>query len=212
MTVTKGILIGDSIVSNMYVDGGGTPLLAGGNTVTKLAVAGHTIQDQYAVWLASAARGDASYNWIYYQCGINNILHNDQSEATIRSAYQTFIADIKAQNPGAVLWVSKMMPAKGYLDAINGTRYPLWQAVNADYLADYPSNYRTEVSDQLNDGADSLQAIYQSGDGGLHPNHNANVATGTTIRGWIDAVFEPPPSPPPPFSPTYWQRFRVRGA
>lgn len=206
--ITKGALLGDSIVSNMYNDAHNV-FEAGGSTVTKLAIAGAIITGQYATWLASSVRGNSSYDWIFLMVGINDVLA-DTSSTTCLANIDTFLADIKANNPNAKLYFDIMDPAKTRLDATGGDRYPLWQAINTGYLARGAIRL---VSDAMNDGADSLKSIYfQSSDNGLHPNTAGNVQSATVLRAQIDTDFPgPPPSPPPPFTPTYWQRQYRRG-
>lgn len=206
--ITKGALLGDSIVSNMY-NNASNIFTAGGSSVTKLAVAGAIVSGQYATWLASAVRGNTSYDWLFLMVGINDVLA-DTSSATILANIDTFIADIKANNPNAKLYFDIMDPCKTRLDATGGDRYALWQTVNAGYVT---RGAMSIVSTAMNDGADSLKSIYfQSVDNGLHPNSAGDIQSATVMRAQIDTDFPgPPPSPPPPFTPTYWQRQYRRG-
>lgn len=210
--VTKGALLGDSIVSNMGTNAGSV-LTAGGSTFTKLAIAGAIVTGQYATWQASSVRGNSSYDWIFLMVGINDVLAGTAS-ATILANIDTFLNDIKTNNPNAKLYFDIMDPCKTRLDATTLTggldRYVLWQTVNAGYVSRGAINI---VSAAMNDGADSLKSIYfQAGDNGLHPNAAGDTQSATVLRAQIDTDFPgPPPSPPPPFTPTYWQRLYRRG-
>lgn len=207
--ITKGVLIGDSIVSNIFNDAHNV-LEAGGSTVTKLAVAGAIVSDQLAVWQASSVRGNSSYDWGFAMIGINNALAGN-SAASYLATLDTLLADIHTNNPGMHLFLDIMDPCKTRLDATGGDRYGLWQSYNAGLLA--RGAIRT-ISDLMNDGADSLKSIYfQAGDNGLHPNTQGNIDSATALRALVNAQFpDPPPDPPPPFAPNYWQRPYRRGA
>lgn len=211
---TKGALIGDSIVNQMTLGAINKAVLeAGGSTWTRLAAAGHTTANQLAVWLASSVRGNNTYDWLFYMCGINDDLHGDRTVGQVLADVDAWRADAASQNPNARLYLSIMCPAKQKLDEVTLTggpdRYALWQAINAGYVA---RGFRTDLSLAINDGSDNLAASKDSGDH-LHPNAAGDLSNCNKLRSWIDADFpDPPPDPPPPFSPTRWQRFRRRGA
>lgn len=149
-----------------------------GKVVDKIAAAGEETVQQYTRWLASERRGDVRVKWIFIQCGINNILHGSYTAAQIIAQMSTLIADIQATTPWATIFLAKMDPAKSKLDAVSLTggpnRYQQWVDVNAGYASSFPTLWSTSISDALNDGADSLQSTYDSGDG-LHPNSSGDV-------------------------------------
>jgi lysophospholipase L1-like esterase len=181
---TRGALLGDSIVSNLY-NNARNLLQVQGDTVIRLAVAGSTVLDQYNAWLTSTARGNPAIDWIYLQCGINDILHGDKTAAVIVQQMTVFLDDIYAHNPNAVVFFGAMDPARTKLDAIAANRYPLWQQVQAGYAA---LGARFDISDALNDGTDRLIPIDDYGDG-LHPSPTGDRTSATILRSWVVAAF-----------------------
>jgi hypothetical protein len=80
-----------------------------------------------------------------------------------------------------------MDPCKTKLDAVSLTggpnRYTQWTTVNANLAAAFPAIWHTDISDNLNDGADSLKAGYDSGDN-LHPNSTGDQDSATILDAW----------------------------
>lgn len=180
---TKGVLCGDSIVQNMYNNA--HPVLEkGGNTVVKLAVAATVVNDQYNTWLASAQRGDPTVGWVYIKCGINDVIAGTAA-ATVLATMTTWWNDIRAQNPTAVIFLEQMNPAKSKLDTVSANRYPIWLALNSGYAG---LGGRTEISNAVNNGADSIQAQYDNGDG-LHLNPAGDTLSAGILRYRRDLTF-----------------------
>lgn len=162
-----------------------------GKVINAIAAAGHEVIDQYNLWLASESRGDPRVRWVFVQCGINNILHGTYTAAQIIAQMATLIGDIQTQNPDADIYLAKMDPAKFRLDIVTGTggpnRYTQWVDVNAGYAAAHPAIWLTTISDALNDGADNLDAAYDSGDG-LHPNTTGDAIAVDDLKAWAVAL------------------------
>lgn len=188
---TKGVLIGDSIVQNMYLYSR-APLVAGGSTVTRLAVAGDTIGNQIGRWMVSPLRGDETVDWIYVQIGINDILHGQLDAREMYGIMSLFIADIRANNPGALVYLSVPDPAKLKLDAVSLTggknRQQVWVEFKALLLANGGTSF---ISDALNDGNDSLIVMFEKPDH-LHPNPAGDLLSGNLLRAKVDETFSCP--------------------
>lgn len=167
------VLIGDSIVSNMYGNAFNV-LRPVGKVLIKQATAGDEIVDEYNRWLVSEYRGDVRVKWIYVQCGINNIVHGSYTDAQIVAQMSTLISDIQTHNPNAHIFLQKMDPCKTYLGTIGAGRYPQWQNVDALMATTFGALYLTAVSDNINDGFDDAKVVY-GGPGLLHPNSTADV-------------------------------------
>jgi lysophospholipase L1-like esterase len=177
-------LLGDSIVSNLYNTAHST-LTAGGQTATKIAVAGATVQTQFATWQASAVRGDLSYTAFYLQCGVNNVLA-DNSAASTGAAMATFLADINTTNPNAIVLLEIMDPAAARMISTAPDRLPIFNALQAIYLG---FGAQTSISDALNDGSGNLAPAYNNGDN-LHPNPAGDTLSATILRAWMVATFQ----------------------
>jgi lysophospholipase L1-like esterase len=188
---TKGVLVGDSIVSNLY-NNARNILLASGHTVFRNAVAGATVHDQLLTWQASALRGDPTIDWFYVQCGINDVAHGGVAALAIADDMEVLLDDIHTHNPGAVVFVGIMDPARTKLEAIAADRYPLWQALNALYVSRFAA--RGEISNALNNGADALLAIDDNGDG-LHPSPTGDRTSAMILAGWVTPMFQAPCAP-----------------
>lgn len=157
----------------------------------RAAVAGEEIGQQYAHWLVSDFRGDVRVKFIYVQCGINDILHGSYTASQIIANMTTMINDMQTMNPWSTIRLEKMDPAKTKLDAVSLTggpnRYQQWLDVNAGLAAAFPTIWHTDISDNLNDGADSLKATRDSGDG-LHPNSTGDTESATILNTWASSL------------------------
>jgi lysophospholipase L1-like esterase len=185
---TKGLMIGDSITVGVFKFR--TPILAAGNTVVNNSVAGHAVGEQFAVWLVSPYRGDPSIDWIFVQIGINDILHGLTTAPQTVALMRVFLADIRTNNPHAVIFFGKITPSKVRLDQVTATsgpnRYQLWLDVNAGYSNFV--NVLPGIANALNDGADSLRPEYDHGDH-LHLSDTGYTLSATVLESWIAAAF-----------------------
>ena len=189
---TKGVMIGDSITVGVYKYR--TPITSKGHIVLNNAVAGHEIGNQYAVWLTSPYRGDASIDWIFIQVGINDILHDITTVPQYTALMRVFLADIRASNPHAVIFFGKVTPAKSRFDEITAVaghnRYQMWLDTNSAYASF--TTVLPGIAAALNDGADSLLPQYANTDH-LHLNIDGYTLSSTILESWIEAAFPPVP-------------------
>lgn len=185
---TKGVLIGDSIVQDLYL-AARTEMQADGDVLYKVAVAGATVHDQYLTWFTSTLRGQADIDWIYIQIGINDDLHGQDSVSVVAQNMSELIHDIQMVNPNAIIFFATMDPAKAKLDMVSLSggpdRYQYWKDLNAKYLA---MQARDDLSQGLNNGSDYLALNYDGGDG-LHPNTAGDLASAAVLQSWIDERF-----------------------
>jgi hypothetical protein len=190
--VTHGLILGDSIPRDMYVNGLGV-LQVNGDKVALGAVGGATVGDQFANWRTSYARGSDDLDWIYLQAGINDIIHgNITVEATV-STMAAFLEDIHTANPHTLVFLGAMGPARSRLDIITGvSRYPMWIAVQGGYAA---LDAMPGISDALNDGMDNLLLSCDSGDH-LHPLPACDKSSAAILRTWVDFAFPDIPCAP----------------
>ena len=158
---------------------------ANGELCNSLAVAGHTILQQQAKFLADNNR--EKYKYIIVEIGLNDVLPSE-SAATAMLRYQKLIDTINAVNPTAKIIVSKMIPCKQRLinvyGATNGlVSYNKWLAMN-DAIMNTVTGVDYRISrhcDLLNDGNGNLKAIYDCGDG-IHENNNARKIIAAEFR------------------------------
>lgn len=170
--VSHGCVIGDSTVADypaISQNSVASYLLLptgsqGASTVTSLAVAGHTIAQQKAEWVADANK--ATYDWILVEVGLNDV-QPDVPTATTLAAYQDLIDTINAgKKENAVVIAAAMTPCKARLitlyGAIDGaTSFAKWEAMNAAIMGG--TNAITGVDYRV----DSHVAILDRGDGNL---------------------------------------------
>lgn len=197
----KLVLVGDSIVLAMFTNALGI-LSAGGRTITNLGVAGHTAANQLATWLASAQRGDATYDSAFIQVGINDI-RTAGSVATCLSNVEAIRADMRTQNPGMKIFLGWMLPAR--LDpSVTGSYLTKWIPINAGYSAAGTSGATigavdlvvTGCSRALDDGTGALMAGFDSSDH-LHPTTGGNRLNAVRLREALNGYFglvDPTPS------------------
>lgn len=188
-------LIGDSIVNNMYaVSGNRTIITAGGSmggaiTLTNQAVNGDIIQGQTTLWQANALRGDSSLSAVFVQCGVNNAKGGDQAHL-VMGFMETLIEDIRANNPGAKILMSQMLPCGIYLDNLgtNPNHRGNVEVINALFKARYGADSR--LHDMFNNprSTGDLLTEFDSGDG-IHPAAIGYQAQAKQIRIWMDQLF-----------------------
>lgn len=178
---TRGVLIGDSIVQNLFLNARNV-LQANGSLVLKIAVAGAKIEDQYYTWTMSPLHSDPNIDWFYVQCGINNILGTGQTVEQDAHVMQVLLEDLHQTHPNAKIYFATMDPARGMLINVPGPeRYPMWQDLNALFIA---MGANDTISQGLNDGMDNLASNYNNGDG-LHPNPAGDLASAAILQSWI---------------------------
>lgn len=186
-----GVMLGDSIVSQMQIAGRVKLCIPPNDTATSkvlaLAVAGWEVGQMYTSWLGSTGRGNPRTKWVFFQGGINDILHGQLSAAQIEAKIDQLIADIQTSTPWATIYMAKMDPCHAYLDTVGADRYPRYQAVDAYLAATYPSIYHTDIHDALADGNDDFQTIY--GGQVLHPNTTGDGVAVDTFKAWLVATF-----------------------
>jgi len=176
---SKGAILGNSTIAT-YSCGLGienflmtTADSALGTTITNLAVPGHTIAQQMAVWQADANK--ATYDWIIVEVGLNNLDYT-VSAATSLADYQVLIDTINAQKKStATVIVSAMTPDRQRLIDIWGSTngniaYQKWITMNNAIMGGQPYritgvNYRVnEHIPYLSDTAGNLLEQFDCGD------------------------------------------------
>lgn len=183
--VTRGLLLGDFNALHLYENGRST-LEVDGDTVQSRAAAHATVGDQLAAWLTSPERGDAHIDWIYFQCGINDVIAGGATAHALTSQMAAFLEDVHMNNPDAVVFLGALGPARSRIDTIPGTaRYPLWLEIQDGYAT---LGALTQISTSMNDGADNLVSQCDSGDH-LTPTPACDRNSALILRGWVDEAF-----------------------
>lgn len=200
-TAFKLVFIGDSLLDNY----GGMPRIStlyftpeqisAGCVAVNLAVSGHQIANQIAVWDAYDEKD--TVNAAYIQIGINNLNPFAQPNPLVyASELQGLIDDVRAGigAEGKII-VGVMTPWHGYMDANMSVEnaalwYQLWLDVNAAYLSETTGVdvYVTENRDTLMEGAGYLKAEYDIGDH-LHTNADGRYAMVIPIQAAINPLF-----------------------
>lgn len=200
----EGALLGDSIVAPR----GNLPSLASivarslssKPPILSIAKGGATILDQLTAWqntLFNRSRTEAL--WTVMQCGINDI-GNGRTPQQILTDYQTYSNEIEAMCPfGVINILSKILPARVYLNGISSTLYPIWDVVNtltkrndgtlacvdvATLLTGFTDLVSAHV-DELRNGEFDLQTFLSEFEtaytftpsDGLHPNYLSPIGT-----------------------------------
>lgn len=104
--------VGDSTVAEFPTGVGITPIanLVAGIIPTTLAVPGHTIAQQQAVWSAQSVDQKQSYGAVVIQVGLNDITSGGSASAAI-ARLQALVTLIRAEvAPACKIIVSKMIP------------------------------------------------------------------------------------------------------
>jgi hypothetical protein len=157
---TVGLFIGDSIVHGVYRDA--FLILQGhGDVVYSVAVAGHRINDQRLIYEGSPFIRGAKLDWIFIQLGVNDVIAG-HTVADMDRDMTMFVTSIKRWNPEAKIVMGTMLPAKSFLDTRNVGFYQVWKDGNSLYQSKYGAF--SDISDAVNDGADSLMAEFSSPD------------------------------------------------
>lgn len=149
---------------------------AAGIKIDELAVAGHTIVQQQAVYLNSANK--ALYGWVLVEIGLNDLNPAENVSITM-SRYQHLIDTINYYSTNALVVVGTMTPCKerciDVYGAVNGlVSYQKWLDMNTAILTTI-TNADARVSAHtalLNDGNGNLATIYDMGDH-IHENNTA---------------------------------------
>jgi lysophospholipase L1-like esterase len=199
ITPRSGCIIGDSS-SAAYA--GGTRIAdflytsaqtAAGWKVNSLAVPGHTIAQQKAVYLADSNK--ATYDYTIVQIGGNDLKPEEPASAAI-SRLQDLINTVNAhKKPKALTIISTMLPNRQRLmdihGAINGPiAYQKFLDINNAIKGGGPTpitGVDCRISCHtalLNDGNGNLAAAYDTGD----HTHENNAARQIIARIWNDAL------------------------
>ena len=147
---------------------------ANGDFCNSLAVAGHTILQQQAIYLADTKK--EKYKYIIVEIGLNDV-QPAESANTAMLRYQKLIDTINATNTTAKIIVSKMIPCKQRLINVYGptnglVSYNKWLAMNSAIMNTVTGvDYRiSRHCDLLNDGSGNLASVYDCGDR-IHENN-----------------------------------------
>lgn len=182
---SHGVIIGNSTIAAYDCGTSGIEVYlmttadsAAGSTITNIAVPGHTIAQQQAVWEADSDK--ATYDWVLVEIGLND-LNPAESAATALGRYQELIDTINAQKKSsAVVIVSAMIPCKQRLTDLYGgsgpAAYQKWIDMNNAIMGGEPNkitgvDYRINKHvTLLNDGSGNLSPAYDCGDH-IHQNN-----------------------------------------
>ncbi len=151
--------------------------------IMSVAQGGDTIANQQSLWGVNEYFGAASVKAVCILLGINDIA-GGASSSTVLASLNTLTAYVKANNSGAKVLLSTLLPAK---NALTGPQYTAWQAVNSGITGGSVTNVDlvvTSASTELNDGTDALKWWYDFGDG-LHEN---NRARDVVAQMWRDGL------------------------
>lgn len=189
---TKAYALGDSTVGiqfgNVVMD-----FVTSTKTKITLAVPGHTIAQQLAVWQATTIVPD-EVAWVVVQIGLNDLNPAEAAYPAI-GRLQLLINTIRKGIGDRPLLVSQMVPCRQrMIDMYGGTNGPIawqkWLDINAAIAGEGPTpitNVDGRVTAHvplLDDGSGNLAAPYDTGDH-IHTN-NAGRAINATA--WADAV------------------------
>ena len=199
LMVGSGLVLGDSTVATYA---GGTQIASfiyteeqinDGWQVTNIAVPGHTIAQQKAVYLSTASRSTVDFT--ISQIGLNDMNPAEASSVAI-ARLQDLINTINSNKKiGALTIISTMIPCRQrYIDVYGATNGPIaWQKfleIN-EAIKGYGPNPITgvdyRISDHfalLEDGNGNLNPIYDTGDH-IHQN---NAARQINARVWRDSL------------------------
>lgn len=181
----KVVLLGDSIMLSLFNNATATILAPGSRTTTNLATSGHTSAQQLAVWLASAQRGDLTYDCACIHVGINDV-QTAVAVATCLANVDSIRADMRTQNPNMRIVLSLMLPAR-----TGASVAPRWFShfipIQAGFVA-AASLYDSLVYGAyaaLDQGDGTLNPTFDSSDH-LHPTIAGNVLHAKYLRQCID--------------------------
>jgi len=192
VTLKKVALIGDSTIaayscrSQTIAQTLFTPTeITDGWQAVNLAVPGHTINQQLAVWNADSNK--STYDIIIVQIGLNDM---NTATATTLTNYQNLINQINAtKKAGAKVYISCMLPCKQrFVDLGMATGQSNWVALNNAIIdntftgVDKRNNYHVSL---LDDGNGNLAAAYNCGDH-IHENQ---AGADIIITGFRNMIF-----------------------
>ncbi|MFA6459519.1 MAG: SGNH/GDSL hydrolase family protein [Candidatus Paceibacterota bacterium] len=213
---SKGTILGDStIAAYLGYNGVDTYLLSGsdailGTIINNQAVAGHTINQQKAVWDSDPNKTE--YDWIIVEVGLNDVKYTE-TNAIVLARYQALIDDINStKKPTAIVIVATMVPVRQRLIDLYGvtnglTAYSQWQNMNTAIMGgganaitgvQYRVNAHTAA---LSDGNGNLAAVYNHGDN-IHENNVGRAIIANALRqalnqaGYADNLAAQPPVTP----------------
>ncbi len=189
--IKRVAIVGDSVTAAYW---GYNPTAEFVNQIaaTTLAVPGHTIAQQKAVWLALSDADRASFQCVIVQIGLNDLSNVTTTSASI-AGIQDLITTITASAPNVI--VSQMTPVKQrMIDMYGGVdgliAYQKWLDIN-EAIGGGGATPITGVSGRvtahvatLNDGAGNLAAAYDTGDH-VHPN---NAGRQVNAAAWQAAI------------------------
>lgn len=185
-----GAIIGDSTIASYYCGLQVRDWMlnscdsAMGEFCNSLAVPGHTILQQQAIYLADNKK--EKYKYVIVAIGLNDLIPS-QSVATTMVRYQKLIDTIRFCNPNAKIIVAKMIPCRNRLVNLYGanstTIYNKWLDINSGIMNNITGvDYRiSRHCDLLNDGNGNLKTIYDCGDG-VHENNLARKIIAAEFR------------------------------
>jgi lysophospholipase L1-like esterase len=164
----------------------GDSILAGSDwppAVANLAHPGDTIADQRNAYRFSPHRGMRA---VIILLGMNDIHIARHDAPTIERELQELVDHVHRDNPGAVIYVSPLSPAKRYFDGRRdgAALYATWQAVNGWIAAGRLAGARVLAPAPLGDGA--LDPRYDRGDG-MHLNREGRNLLGAGWRRRLEA-------------------------
>lgn len=196
-TASKGCILGNSTIAS-YLGQNEVAFyiltdneISKGITITNDAVAGHTIAQQMAVYLADVNK--SNYNWVIVEIGLND-LNPAESAITAIARYQLLIDTVRFYAPTSKIIAGTMTPCKQRLidlyGAVNGlVAYQKWLDMNTAIMTtvikiDSRTNMHTAL---LNDGAGNLAIRYNLGDN-IHETNEARQIIGNEYRVVLKAL------------------------
>lgn len=161
-----------------------------GSTVVNNAAPGHTINQQLAVWNADTNK--ALYDVICCQIGLNDLDPAEAASVAIARIQALVTAFVAGKKSSAIVLLGAMNPCRSRLISLYGagpgaTAYAKWQGMNTAIMGGGATpitgvNYRTnEHIVRLDDGAGSLNFIYDTGDS-IHPTNEGRYFVGQSWR------------------------------
>jgi len=160
------IISGDSLVANNSSDGNVSQHMTITSRLTDQSFGGDKLFDQWGKYINMDSAIKLAANYVFILAGINEFFEDGVTPEITLSRYQSFIDKIKIDSPNAKIIITKLLPCRGYSQAI----YDFSLAVNAglssltgiDHISTTPSY-------TMDDGSGYLKSEYASALGdGLH--------------------------------------------
>jgi hypothetical protein len=191
------IVLGDSTIAAYSGQNSVASYLDYDGDVVSLAVPGHTINQQLAVWNgASRALADV----VCVQVGLNDLTPGEAASAAI-GRLQALVNEIATDAPAARIMIGTMIPCRQRLiDLYGGTNGPIayqkWLDMN-EAISGAGSTPITGVDARatshtaaLNDGSGNLAAAFDLGDG-IHENNAGREIVAASWQAEIDVLVAP---------------------